>query len=111
MRAHAADLSPDKAVNIPCRCHDWGSRMQIPFMIDESSSSPIFSTAIFCFIFGLVKPADQESTPSSFAETVPSLPFPDRFAIDRLGSLFGIAYPPSVLALMTTGFTFLLLIT
>lgn len=34
----------------------------------------------------------------------------DRFAIDRLGALFGIAYPPSVLILMTTGFTFLLLI-
>lgn len=34
----------------------------------------------------------------------------DRFAIDRIGHLFGIAYPPSALTLMTSGFTFLLLI-
>jgi len=75
--------------------------------------SIIFSLAIFMFIFGLVKNRRIKEEYSilwfamSFFLLYLSL---DRFAIDRLGRLFGIAYPPSVLTLMTTGFTFLLLI-
>lgn len=75
--------------------------------------SIIFSLFIFSFIFGLVKNRRIKEEYSilwfamSFFLLYLSL---DRFAIDRLGQLFGIAYPPSVLTLMTTGFTFLLLI-
>ncbi|PKN12863.1 MAG: DUF2304 domain-containing protein [Deltaproteobacteria bacterium HGW-Deltaproteobacteria-4] len=75
--------------------------------------SLIFSLFIFAFIFSLVKNRRIREEYSilwfamSFFFLYLSL---DRFGIDRLGSLFGIAYPPSVLTLMTTGFTFLLLI-
>jgi hypothetical protein len=75
--------------------------------------SIVFSISIFLFIFGLVKNRRIKEEYSllwfamSFFLLYLSL---DRFAIDRLGALFGIAYPPSVLTLMTTGFTFLLLI-
>lgn len=75
--------------------------------------SIIFSLFIFFFIFSLVKNRRVKEEYSilwfamSFFLLYLSL---DRYAIDRLGSLFGIAYPPSVLTLMTTGFTFLLLI-
>lgn len=75
--------------------------------------SILFSLSIFFFIFGLVKNRRIKEEYSilwfamSFFLLYLSL---DRFAIDRLGKLFGIAYPPSVLTLMTTGFTFLLLI-
>jgi hypothetical protein len=75
--------------------------------------SIVFSVSIFLFIFGLVKNRRIKEEYSllwfamSFFLLYLSL---DRFAIDRLGHLFGIAYPPSVLTLMTTGFTFLLLI-
>ena len=75
--------------------------------------SILFSLFIFCFIFSLVKNKRIREEYSilwfamSFFLLYLSL---DRFAIDRLGHLFGIAYPPSVLTLMTTGFTFLLLI-
>jgi hypothetical protein len=75
--------------------------------------SILFSLFIFFFIFSLVKNRRIKEEYSilwfamSFFLLYLSL---DRFAIDRLGHLFGIAYPPSVLTLMTTGFTFLLLI-
>ena len=75
--------------------------------------SILFSLFIFFFIFGLVKNKRIREEYSLLWFTMScfflylSL---DRFAIDRLGNLLGIAYPPSVLTLMTTGFTFLLLI-
>ena len=75
--------------------------------------SILFSMLIFFFIFSLVKNRRVKEEYSilwfamSFFLLYLSL---DRYAIDRLGTLFGIAYPPSVLTLMTTGFTFLLLI-
>ncbi|MFO7766097.1 MAG: DUF2304 family protein [Pelovirga sp.] len=75
--------------------------------------SILFSLFIFFFIFSLVKNRRVKEEYSilwftmSFFLLYLSL---DRYAIDRLGSLFGIAYPPSILTLMTTGFTFLLLI-
>jgi hypothetical protein len=75
--------------------------------------SLLFSLSIFFFIFSLVKNKRVREEYSILWFTMSlfllylSL---DRFAIDRLGNLFGIAYPPSVLTLMTTGFTFLLLI-
>ena len=75
--------------------------------------SIVFSLFIFFFIFSLVKNRRVKEEYSilwfamSFFLLYLSL---DRYAIDRLGNLFGVAYPPSVLTLMTTGFTFLLLI-
>jgi hypothetical protein len=75
--------------------------------------SIIFSLFIFFFIFGLVKNrrVKEEYSLLWFAMSffLLYLSF-DRQAIDRLGALVGVAYPPSVLTLMTTGFTFLLLI-
>jgi hypothetical protein len=68
---------------------------------------------IFFFIFGLVKNKRVKEEYSilwfalSFFLIYLSI---DRYAIDRLGDLFGVAYAPSVLTLMTTAFTFLLLI-
>lgn len=75
--------------------------------------SILFSLFILFFIFSLVKNRRirEEYSILWFAMSffLLYLSF-DRFAVDRLGALFGIAYPPSVLMLMTTGFTFLLLI-
>lgn len=73
----------------------------------------IFSLFLFFFIFSLVKNKRirEEYSMLWFALSLFLLYLSfDRYAIDRLGHLFGIAYPPSVLTLMTTGFTFLLLI-
>lgn len=75
--------------------------------------SILFSFFIFFFIFNLVKNRRMREEYSLlwFAMSLFLLYLSfDRFAIDRLGRLFGVAYPPSVLTLMTTGFTFLLLI-
>jgi hypothetical protein len=75
--------------------------------------SILFSLFIFLFIFGLVKNRKMKEEYSIlwFVMSLFLLYMSfDRFAIDRLGQLVGIAYPPSVLMLMTTGFTFLLLI-
>lgn len=88
--------------------------MPIPFVADRIQFfSIIFSLFLFVFIFGLVKNRRirEEYSILWFAMSffLLYLSF-DRYAIDRLGSLFGIAYPPSVLTLLTTGFTFLLLI-
>ncbi|MEJ2033466.1 MAG: DUF2304 domain-containing protein, partial [Deltaproteobacteria bacterium] len=75
--------------------------------------SILFSFFIFFFIFGLVKNRRMKEEYSilwfamSFFLLYMSF---DRQAIDHLGRLVGVAYPPSVLTLMTTGFTFLLLI-
>jgi hypothetical protein len=75
--------------------------------------SLFFSLFLFAFIFGLVKNRRIREE-YSILWFVMSLFFLylslDRWGIDRLGALFGIAYPPSVLILLTTGFTFLLLI-
>jgi hypothetical protein len=75
--------------------------------------SIIFSLFIFFFIFRLVKNKrireDYSILWFAMSLFLLYLSF-DRYAIDRLGQLFGVAYPPSVLTLMTTGFTFLLLI-
>ena len=75
--------------------------------------SLFFSFSLLVFIFGLVKHRRirEEYSLLWFAMGLFLIYLSlDRFAIDRLGHLFGIAYPPSVLTLMTTGFTFLLLI-
>jgi hypothetical protein len=75
--------------------------------------SIIFSLFIFFFIFGLVKNRriKEEYSILWFAMSFFLLYMSfDRWAIDRLGGLVGVAYPPSVLMLLTTGFSFLLLI-
>jgi hypothetical protein len=84
------------------------------FAIDRIQIFSIFfSLFIFLFIFGLVKNRKMKEEYSilwfvmSLFLLYMSL---DRFAIDRIGQLVGVVYPPSVLMLMTTGFTFLLLI-
>jgi len=88
--------------------------MQNFFAIDRIQFfSILFSFFIFFFIFSLVKNrrVKEEYSILWFAMSLFLLYLSlDRYAIDRLGHLFGIAYPPSVLTLMTTGFTFLLLI-
>ncbi|KAF0218727.1 MAG: glycosyl transferase family [Geobacteraceae bacterium] len=75
--------------------------------------SIIFSLFIFSFIFGLVKNRRVKEE-YSLLWFVMSIFFiylsVDRYAIDRLGSFFGIAYKPSILMLITTGFIFLVLI-
>lgn len=88
--------------------------MQIPFVNDRIQLvSILVSCAIFLFIFSLVKRRRIREDYSllwfamSFALLYLSF---DRYAIDRLGYLFGVAYPPSMLTLMTTGFTLLLLV-
>ncbi len=88
--------------------------MSNPFIFDRIQIvSLLFSIFIFVFIFSLVKNKRirEEYSILWFAMSLFLLYLSiDRFAIDRLGGLFGIAYSPSVLTLMTTGFTFLLLI-
>ncbi len=88
--------------------------MHPPFVFDRIQIfSLIFSLFLLLFIFSLVKHKRirEEYSILWFAMSMFLLYLSlDRFAIDRLGALFGIAYPPSVLTLMTTGFTFLLLI-
>lgn len=88
--------------------------MQIPFVIDRIQLVSIFfSLFILVVIFNLVKRRRirEEYSLLWFIMSLFLLYLSlDRFAIDRLGNLFGIAYPPSVLTLMTTGFTFLVLI-
>jgi len=75
--------------------------------------SILFSLFIFFFIFNLVKKRrlKEEYSLLWFIMSLFLIYMSfDRFAIDRLGSLVGVAYPPSVLMLMTTGFAFLMLI-
>jgi len=73
----------------------------------------LFSLFLFFFIFNLVKKKRirEEYSLLWFLLSLFLLYLSlDRFAVDQLGNLLGIAYPPSALTLMTTGFTFLLLI-
>lgn len=88
--------------------------MPIPLVTDRIQLFAIlFSLFLFALIFVLVKNRRirEEYSILWFAMSLFLLYLSfDRYAIDRLGHLFGIAYPPSVLTLMTTGFTFLLLI-
>lgn len=88
--------------------------MPHPFVFDRIQFfSILFSLAIFLFIFSLVKNKRirEEYSILWFAMSAFLLYLSlDRWAIDRLGHLVGVAYPPSLLTLMTTGFTFLLLI-
>ena len=88
-------------------------------MIDLSSIDKIqflslfFSFFIFIFIFELVKKRSikEEYSLLWFALSLFLIYLSiDRHAIDRLANLLDIAYPPSLLTLMITGFTFLLLI-
>lgn len=84
------------------------------FFVDKIQFFAIlFSLSIFFFIFSLVKSKKIREDYSllwfAMSFFLLYLSF-DRYAIDRLGHLFGVAYPPSALMLMTTGFTFLLLI-
>jgi len=75
--------------------------------------SILFSLFICWFIFSLVKKRRMKEEYSLlwFAMGLLLLYMSvDRYAIDRLGGLVGVAYPPSVLMLLTTGFTFLMLI-
>jgi len=88
-------------------------------MIDISSIdrvqflSVFFSLFMFFFIFELVKDKSikEEYSLLWFALSLFLIYFSlDRHAIDRLAKLVGVSYPPSLLTLMITGFTFLLLI-
>ncbi|NJC88106.1 MAG: DUF2304 family protein [Desulfuromonas sp.] len=75
--------------------------------------SIIVSLFIFCIVFGLLKNKriKEEYSLLWFVMSLFLLYLSlDRYAIDRIGYLFGVAYPPSILTLMTTGFTFLLLL-
>jgi hypothetical protein len=75
--------------------------------------SIMFSLFIFIFIFGLVqnRRIKEEYSILWFAMSLFLIYMSfDRHAIDRLGAMVGVAYAPIVLTLMTTGFTFLLLI-
>ena len=84
------------------------------FVVDKVQVfSILFSLFMFLFILNLVKSKRirEEYSILWFVLSIFLLYLSlDRYAIDRLGLLFGVAYPPSVLTLMTTGFTFLLLI-
>ena len=87
--------------------------MQSLFVDRIQIFSILFSLAIFFFIFSLVKRRQvrEEYSILWFVMSLFLLYLSlDRYAIDRLGTLFGIAYKPSVLMLFTTGFTFLVLI-
>jgi len=75
--------------------------------------SLIFSFGLFFFIFSLVKNKrikEEYSILWFFMAIFLIYMSIDRLAIDRLGTLVGVIYAPSVLTLLTTGFTFLLLI-
>ena len=84
------------------------------FSIDKIQFiSLFFSFFIFFFIFELVrkKSIKEEYSLLWFALSLFLIYFSiDRHAIDRLANLAGVAYAPSLLTLMITGFTFLLLI-
>lgn len=85
-----------------------------PFVFDRIQIvAIIFSLFIFCIIFSLLKNKRirEEYSLLWFVMSLFLLYLSlDRFAIDRIGYFFGVAYPPSILTLMTTGFTFLLIL-
>jgi hypothetical protein len=88
--------------------------MQNSFSFDRIQVfSFLFSLFIFIFIFNLVKKRRMKEEYSLLWFTMSLFLIYmsiDRYAIDRIGNLVGVAYPPSVLMLMTTGFAFLMLI-
>ncbi len=72
-----------------------------------------FSLAVFAFIFWLVKnkKVKEEYSLLWFATALAFLYMSlDRYAVDRLGNLFGIAYKPTIILLMISGFLTLVLI-
>lgn len=75
--------------------------------------SIIFSLAVFAAIFWLVKrrKVKEEYSILWFATALVFLYLSlDRFAVDRLGDLFGIAYKPTILLLIIAGFITLVLV-
>jgi hypothetical protein len=75
--------------------------------------SVIFSVAVFSFIFWLVKnkKVQEEYSLLWFGTALIFLYMSlDRYAVDRLGTLFGIAYKPTILLLMISGFITLVLV-
>lgn len=75
--------------------------------------SILFSGFLFAFIFNLVKKQRVKEEYSLLWFTMSLFLIymaVDRHAIDRLGRLVGVIYSPTVLTLLTTAFTFLLLI-
>jgi hypothetical protein len=88
--------------------------MQEFFPIDRIQFfSILFSCFIFFFIFWLVKhkKVKEEYSLLWFATALVFLYLSlDRYAVDRLGDLFGIAYKPTVLLLIISGFITLVLV-
>ena len=88
--------------------------MQDFFPIDRIQLvSILFSLAVFATIFFLVKnrKVKEEYSILWFATAVVFLYMSiDRFAVDRLGNLFGIAYKPTIILLLIAGFITLVLV-
>ncbi len=75
--------------------------------------SILFSLAVFATIFLLVKQrkVKEEYSILWFATAVVFLYMSlDRYAVDRLGNLFGIAYKPTIILLIIAGFITLVLV-
>ena len=75
--------------------------------------SILFSLAVFIVIFLLVKQrkVKEEYSILWFATAVVFLYMSlDRYAVDRLGNLFGIAYKPTIILLLIAGFITLVLV-
>ncbi len=75
--------------------------------------SILFSVAVFATIFWLVKSrkVKEEYSILWFATALVFLYMSvDRFAVDRLGNLFGIAYKPTIILLLIAGFITLVLV-
>ena len=88
--------------------------MQGFFLVDRIQLvSILFSLAVFATIFLLVKnrKVKEEYSILWFATAVVFLYLSiDRFAVDRLGNLFGIAYKPTIILLLIAGFITLVLV-
>ena len=84
------------------------------FVVDRIQLvSILFSLAVFATIFLLVKnrKVKEEYSILWFATAVVFLYMSiDRFAVDRLGNLFGIAYKPTIILLLIAGFITLVLV-
>jgi len=75
--------------------------------------SIVFSLAVFAGIFWLVKrrKVKEEYSILWFATSLVFLYMSlDRYAVDRLGNLFGIAYKPTIILLLIAGFITLVLV-
>jgi len=85
-----------------------------PFFTDRIQVfSIIFSVAVFLFIFWLVKHRKfrEEYSILWFATSLVFLYMSlDRYAVDRIGNLFGIAYKPTIILLIIAGFMTLVLV-